>query len=464
MGGIDIYGLKLASKKVQEIQAALDAIDAATAAIKAITPNLANLDLVAENVGDININATNITNINTLATIIDAINSLVSDKATLDSLYADKAKLDDIFADLNAININATNITNINALAAIIDGINSLVSDKATLDSLYTDKATLDSLYADKNVLDTLYADKATLDSLFADKATLDALFADKDALDSLYADKTKLDAIFTDLDAININATNITDIQNAYTNAQNAKLQAWIAQAESLTADSYANQAEDVFVDVYTSNGDGTFTATPTTEYSAYHWKQKAQAISNGSIDGLSDVDTTGKVDKSSLIFDTASGEWIATVLDKSSIGLDKVDNTSDINKPISSAQQIALQAKSNIADIQDILTSTDTTKPLSANQGKVLKGLIDNITTLLSSSDTALDTLQEIVDFVTLNRSELDALGISNIAGLQSALDSKLGITATAVNSAKWNGSTQYTSTAAASGGVDGDIWFQY
>jgi len=29
---------------------------------------------------------------------------------------------------------------------------------------------------------------------------------------------------------------------------------------------------------------------------------------------------------------------------------------------------------------------------------------------------------------------------------------------------NATKWNGSTQSTSTAAASGGVDGDIWFQY
>lgn len=44
------------------------------------------------------------------------------------------------------------------------------------------------------------------------------------------------------------------------------------------------------------------------------------------------------------------------------------------------------------------------------------------------------------------------------------QEALDGKLGAEATAVDSTKWNGATMYTSTAAASGGVDGDIWFQY
>jgi len=55
------------------------------------------------------------------------------------------------------------------------------------------------------------------------------------------------------------------------------AQEEAWNAEAEALTADSYATQTEDVFVNVYTSNGDGTFTATPTTDYSALHWAAKA-------------------------------------------------------------------------------------------------------------------------------------------------------------------------------------------
>lgn len=45
-----------------------------------------------------------------------------------------------------------------------------------------------------------------------------------------------------------------------------------------------------------------------------------------------------------------------------------------------------------------------------------------------------------------------------------LMDEINLKLGISATAANSTKWNGATMYTSTSAASGGVDGDIWFQY
>ena len=56
-----------------------------------------------------------------------------------------------------------------------------------------------------------------------------------------------------------------------------NARLEAWNAEAEALTSYSYAVQPEDVFVNIYSSNGDGSFTATPTSDYSSLHWAAKA-------------------------------------------------------------------------------------------------------------------------------------------------------------------------------------------
>ena len=77
--------------------------------------------------------------------------------------------------------------------------------------------------------------------------------------------------------------------------------------------------------------------------------------------------------------------------------------------------------------ADVVDNVASTATNVPLSANQGKILKGLIDSINTLLTSNNVNLDSLQEVVDYIEANRSTLDSLGISNISGLQAALDAK-------------------------------------
>jgi hypothetical protein len=88
-------------------------------------------------------------------------------------------------------------------------------------------------------------------------------------------------------------------------------------------------------------------------------------------------------------------------------------------------------LALKVAIADIENILTSTNTNTPLSAAMGKSLKDSITTIETVLLSDTDTLDTIQEVVDFIELNRSDLDALGISAIAGLQTALDGKQPLT---------------------------------
>jgi len=65
----------------------------------------------------------------------------------------------------------------------------------------------------------------------------------------------------------------------------------------------------------------------------------------------------------------DSVNGEIGVVVLDKSDIGLGNVDNTSDANKPVSSATQTALNAKADDAD----LTSGLALKANSADLGDV-------------------------------------------------------------------------------------------
>ncbi|HHZ71380.1 MAG TPA: hypothetical protein EYN67_15060 [Flavobacteriales bacterium] len=50
-----------------------------------------------------------------------------------------------------------------------------------------------------------------------------------------------------------------------------------------------------------------------------------------------------------------------------------------------------------------------------------------INALASVLSSDTAALDNLQEVVDFIQINRSTLDALSIDSITGLQSALTNK-------------------------------------
>lgn len=64
-----------------------------------------------------------------------------------------------------------------------------------------------------------------------------------------------------------------------------------------------------------------------------------------------------------------------------KEQVGLGNVDNTADIDKPISSATQNALDNKVEKSDIVNNLTTNSSEKVLSAAQGIELKKLIDEI-----------------------------------------------------------------------------------
>ena len=68
-------------------------------------------------------------------------------------------------------------------------------------------------------------------------------------------------------------------------------------------------------------------------------------------------------------------------------------------------------------IAAIIDALTSTSTTAPLSANQGKVLNEKINAILALLASNDTDLDTVQEIVTYIKNNKSLIDGVTTNKV-----------------------------------------------
>lgn len=107
-----------------------------------------------------------------------------------------------------------------------------------------------------------------------------------------------------------------------------------------------------------------------------------------------------TSPADRDIVYYDSAEAIWVNGTLTKTDVGLSNVDNTSDLNKPVSTAQASAIASgdvlRILIADIVDDVLSTDTDKPLSANQGYVLKGLIDSLTSDVTSNDSDISSLQ--------------------------------------------------------------------
>ena len=119
-------------------------------------------------------------------------------------------------------------------------------------------------------------------------------------------------------------------------------------------------------------------------TDYNNPHKVTKDQ-LELGNVDNTSDLDKPLSVAqrnyidivdaKANLHRDaTNNPHWVT----KSQVGLGNVNNTSDEDKPVSKAQQDALDKKINIEDIVDDLVSEDKDKPLSARAGNELKKAI--------------------------------------------------------------------------------------
>ena len=157
------------------------------------------------------------------------------------------------------------------------------------------------------------------------------------------------------------------------------------------------------------TMTGPLTLSGDPTENNHASNKKYVDDSVANAGggdmLKSVYDTNDSGRVDKAESVDDGTNITTAAQVkaasnhvaasnnphgVTKSQVGLGSADNTADADKPVSSAQQTALNLKVNIADIVDNVTSSDVDKPLSANQGKILKDLITGISTALIPQGT--------------------------------------------------------------------------
>lgn len=122
-----------------------------------------------------------------------------------------------------------------------------------------------------------------------------------------------------------------------------------------------------------------------------------------------------SGKLDK---------GRYTGTADDLNNAIGNKVDK---VPGKILSSNDFTNELRTKLEGLQNVDISGLLPKGGYTGTAQNLKELIDNIMRILQSPDTELDELREIVAFIKQNKRTLDTLGISNIAGLQDALNGK-------------------------------------
>ena len=170
------------------------------------------------------------------------------------------------------------------------------------------------------------------------------------------------------------------------------------------------------------------------------------------GTLSNQTDLQTALNGKEATITAGTTSqyyrGDKTFQTLDKAAVGLSNVDNTTDANKPVSTAQQTALNAKANtshthvIADVTGLQTALDGKQASGSYAAASHSHIIGDVTGL----QTALDGKQASGSYAAASHSHV----ISEVTGLQTALDGKQ--------------KTITSGTAAPNGGADGDIYLQY
>lgn len=104
--------------------------------------------------------------------------------------------------------------------------------------------------------------------------------------------------------------------------------------------------------------------------------------------ISGASDVFLSAPVTNDSLSYDAAIEKWKNQVVDKTRVGLSNVDNTTDLNKPISTATQTALDAKAATAHTH---TATQISDSTAVGRSVVVAANVAAARTAIGAADAA-------------------------------------------------------------------------
>ncbi len=333
------------------------------------------------------VNTSNISN-GAITTILIADGAVTSDKVADNAINTQKVSNDSITTAKIANNaVTADKLSNDSVDTSSIVDLN-VTADKLAADSVTTNKIASGSVTDTKLAVNSVSTGKIVDLNVTADKLAADSVITSKIANASVTADKLAADSVMT----TSIADSNVTTAKISDAAVTDSKL-----ATDSVTSGKIANGAVT------------------------------SDKIANGTIvDG--DISASAEIAQSkvanltsdlSLKAPLASPTFTGTVsgITATMVGLGNVDNTSDANKPVSTATQTALDLKANLAS--PTFTGT-VVLPSTTSVGTVSNveiGYLDGVT---SSIQTQIDTKAASTDVSAHTSATTSVHGISDTAQL--------------------------------------------
>jgi len=163
------------------------------------------------------------------------------------------------------------------------------------------------------------------------------------------------------------------------------------------------------------------------------------------------------GAVHSSKLKDSSVVDQKIAFGINPAKVGLDSVNNTSDLNKPISTATQTALDLKASIGDLATKASTTDLNlkAPIASPN---FTGTVSGITATMVGLENVNNTSDLAKPISTSMQSALDLKGnIKKVNGISPDINGNIAITLSKNYTGLYNGGVFITSAAP----IDGDVF---
>jgi hypothetical protein len=344
-----------------------------------ITPeSVASFTAINENISSIQNVANDLTNINTVALNAQNINTVAG--------IQNIANITTVANDLNAMDLNG--IADVTVVANdLVKGISSSISIASnsinSINTIAQSIANVNTVSASISNVNTTSSNISNINTVAANTAPINTVSANDTAIKYIALNSSTIDSIGTQI-IPNIDEILLTPTNAATATAQAgiATIQAGVATTQALAAAASAvsalnslntlntlntvDTASDILTKIKTVDGTGSGLDAdllegmqplelPISTLTQSALDSKIPLIQKGIANGVATLDANGLVASTQLpVFSSAvnsvAGKIGVVTLVKADVGLNLVDNTSDANKPVSTATQTALDLKANL------------------------------------------------------------------------------------------------------------------
>lgn len=314
-----------------------------------------NIITVSESIDNVNITGNDIDNVNTVGINITDIGTVSTNIANVNITATDISSVNTVSSSIADVNTLSDGITNVNTVSGSIANVNTVASNIVGLNSIVSNMPEI--LLTDDN------AAIATTKALESSDSAESSLQSALDSAASAVLANTSAGSANTSAASASSNATIATtkaseasvSATSASTSANTATTQAVIATNKATEANTQANIAITKASEASTSASNALTSENnaDTSEANALIYRNQAESFANSiNPSNLVHISGTETITGNKTFSGTVSG------LTKATVGLNNVDNTSDLNKIISTATQTELDLKANRIDVDDLFT----------------------------------------------------------------------------------------------------------